>query len=596
MHDSHIFTEISESNGTAFDTIVGPSLSYALKCIQDKLNITPEVDEKGAYKELLHTLRSSFGFDSALFSVGEDFSDFGFTTSMEAQRYRALVEPFLEGIRSSPCYEFDTSKHQFDLSSSIDEPYTMIYCPDAMKSNEFRILYHEFDYRSILILPVKFKFRFPLRERIIFNDVNEVAIFNCTKSSAFSESDITLLYTLSNLFFSRAATSVLTKVISTYFDSAVHNSPLGMLIITTDDAVILANNEAVRLLGLTHRICREKRRGEQRKPTFENIEQLFPDAEVNGMYNAIDEIRKHRRNDAKIQFWYRDPKNKRKKLIRVLLYKLIDERGKLGGGGNLDIGIVIDDITSEYEQLQFHKELEIARKVQKSLLPQRHYNDNDIATYGITHPAKEIGGDYYDCIFHKNRLYFAVADVCGKGISAAMVMSSLKTTLENSIEMDLTFDAIITYINRVLYKNTPSTMFITMFLGQIDLKTRTLKYCNCGHHYPIFLRNDTDPFPLVTGRSVLGAFADDTLETGKIRLRKNDMILCYTDGIIESRNIDGEMFEEDRLFDCFRSLKDLSPEEVVRGIIDRVHVFRGTAPQNDDLTVFALKVNHHTTG
>jgi sigma-B regulation protein RsbU (phosphoserine phosphatase) len=274
----------------------------------------------------------------------------------------------------------------------------------------------------------------------------------------------------------------------------------------------------------------------------------------------------------------------------MLFYKLVEEKEQLGGGGNLDIGVVIDDITKEFEQLQMYKELEIARTVQEKFLPRSNFTCDGIETYGVTYPAKEVGGDYYDCILHDNRLHFAIADVSGKGISAAMVMSCLKTTLQNLIETGTQFHKIMPYLNSIIYKNTPENMFVTMFLGRIDLVTRELHYCNTGHYYPIHVQAGGTIDFLKTGGSVLGAFAESSYDTGKDQLHVDDTIFCYTDGIIDAENGRGVQFDEDRVIDTFKTMVHLPPDKLVRGIIDEVQEFQGIAPQVDDITVFALRM------
>ena len=564
-------------------------LPAALKSIQDALNITPETDDEGTFDEFTRMLRPIFGFDTVLFSEGREFLEQGFDSKDDLNHYLEIVKPSLDRIRPVPENDPYQGTDQFDLSSSFDESFDFVYCPDTMESDEYRNLFDLFGYRSMLFLPIRFKFRFPVKERVVFDDVDEVAIFNSRAPGAFFDDDIKLLYAITNLLYSRFSVTMLTKVISTYFNSSINNSPLGILIITTDDRVILANDMVVQILGLEDTTRKHVISGIPKKPMIDGLDVLFPNARTDGLHRAVSRIRETGELQAKLQFWHEHPLTTRRRLIRALFYKLVEKKDSLGGGGNLDIGIAIDDITDEYEQHQLHRELEIARDVQRSLLPGEHFENDRIETFGATYPAREVGGDYYDLILHDHRLHFAIADVCGKGISAAMVMSSLKTSLQNLIETDTEFHHIVPHLNSTIFRNTPTEIFITMFLGRIDLESHEMVYCNCGHFYPILRSGDEFAF-LEIGGPVLGAFPDIPYETGKLRLNGGDTILCYTDGIIEAENRRGEQFEEDRVLETLRTMTTPSSRRLVEEIVENVGEFRGNAPQADDITVLSIRM------
>lgn len=293
-----------------------------------------------------------------------------------------------------------------------------------------------------------------------------------------------------------------------------------------------------------------------------------------------------------MQFWYELP-NCKKIFMRALLFSLMtgdNETVGAKGQQDLELYMLIEDATKQYQQLKMQEELEIARSVQTAFLPKENFRSGAVETFGVSYPAKEVGGDYYDFIAHDDDLNIAIADVSGKGLAAAIVMSSLKSALQAFIDIEADFLRIVPSLNNIAHQNLPKNMFITAFYGRLNLETNEFTYCNAGHNYPLLIREDGEIVELKTGGIILGIFPDATYEIGKLTLEKGDIILAYTDGITEAINTAEEEFGEDRLMEVIKSIKNPDPQNLIQRIIQEVKQFQGDADQYDDMTLFAVKM------
>ena len=233
---------------------------------------------------------------------------------------------------------------------------------------------------------------------------------------------------------------------SRFLISILHNLPLAILGITSKNELTPVNRTAYDLLGIESVGETPPSPIHDPKTRFHDITELFPNARDDGLLRAIEEVRERKTERSDLRFW-RDLPGGRRMFVRTLLVPLLSDDEKSPGKDDaklFDIFILIEDVTGQHEdhelreelesardeQLKIQEELEIAKEVQKSFLPDSNYRSDLVETFGITYPAKEVGGDYYECIRGQNRLHIVIADVAGKGISASIVMSSLATALQ----------------------------------------------------------------------------------------------------------------------------------------------------------------------
>lgn len=245
---------------------------------------------------------------------------------------------------------------------------------------------------------------------------------------------------------------------------------------------------------------------------------------------------------------------------------------------------------AEKERLQ--KELEIARNIQQSFLPQSIPQLEGFELAATNVPAMEVGGDFYDFIpLAEGRWGLVIADVSGKGISAALFMALSRTLIRATAEENPTASKATNHANRLIFQDARSGMFVTLFYAILDLKEMSLRYVNAGHIPPLLLREDlSDTVLLKTKGVALGVSEDVDLEEAKIQLTKGDLVIFYTDGITEAINERKEQFGKDRLIEVIRRNYTLPAQDIIKKVQDEVMTFTGEQPQFDDITLMVLKV------
>jgi len=267
---------------------------------------------------------------------------------------------------------------------------------------------------------------------------------------------------------------------------------------------------------------------------------------------------------------------------------------------------LVHHLAEESSQRQrIDREIEIARQVQERLLPQIYPLVKGLDFAGFSRTAQEVGGDYYDFIALDNgRLGIAVGDVSGKGISAALLMASIRSALHGlTFSGTLSLARIIEGLNRIIYDSSTSNRFVTFFFGEYDPSTRTLDYVNAGHNAPVLLRptapgHDSFCSPegpcmverLETGGPVLGIFTDVQYEQGRCQLQPYDILIAFTDGISEAMTANYEEWGEERLIAAAKLSTQRSAQDLVTALVQCADRFTAGAPQNDDLSLVVLKV------
>ena len=237
------------------------------------------------------------------------------------------------------------------------------------------------------------------------------------------------------------------------------------------------------------------------------------------------------------------------------------------------------------------RELEIAREVQAKLLPQRVPVVESLDYAGTCIQARQVGGDYYDFLYlGPGRLGLVLADISGKGISAALLMASLQASLRSQYaQTPDDIPGVLRAVNRTFYDSTPTSRYATLFFGVYDEQRSQLRYANCGHPPPVLLSCDGSVERLQPTGHVLGLFEELNCTTADVALAGQDTLVMFTDGVVESFNAREEEFGESRLLDVVRQRQDRSAAELLDAVVEAVQRHSGPA-QSDDLTLVIARV------
>jgi sigma-B regulation protein RsbU (phosphoserine phosphatase) len=280
-----------------------------------------------------------------------------------------------------------------------------------------------------------------------------------------------------------------------------------------------------------------------------------------------------------------------------------DQLGELARSFNEMTTSIEDLLQQKAEKERLEQELRIARSIQMSLLPQGPLLMPGLALTAHCEPAREVGGDYYDFLpLDADRLGILIADVSGKGTSAALYMAELKGLMLSLSERHTSPRTLLIEANRIISHHLDSRSFITMTYAVVDLRARTLTYARAGHCPLIYLPapNGAGPRPvqiLAPDGLVLGLKIDNgemferLLKEETVPLAPGDLFVLFTDGMSEAMNPSDECFGETRLGDLVRDHGHLPSEELRERILREIRTFVGTASQHDDMTMLLLKID-----
>ncbi len=280
-----------------------------------------------------------------------------------------------------------------------------------------------------------------------------------------------------------------------------------------------------------------------------------------------------------------------------------DQLGELAGSFNQMTGSIEGLLQTAAEKKRLEEELRIARAIQMSLLPRGPLDVPGLAITALCVPAREVGGDYYDFFqLTKERLGVLIADVSGKGTSAALYMAELKGLILALSQRYESPRELLIEVNRIISEHLDSRSFITITYAVIDLQAGVMTFCRAGHTPLIFLSGPSAHEPLarvltpsgmVLGLRIDGAaekFAE-LLEEERVELSPGDVIVLYTDGITEAMNPESDLFGESRLSRIVEEHGHLDSGELRERIMREVEAFVGSADQHDDMTMILLKVD-----
>jgi sigma-B regulation protein RsbU (phosphoserine phosphatase) len=282
--------------------------------------------------------------------------------------------------------------------------------------------------------------------------------------------------------------------------------------------------------------------------------------------------------------------------------KAKDQLGELAESFNSMTASIEDLLVQAAEKKRMEEELRIAHEIQMSLLPQGPLVMTGLSVSALCVPAREVGGDYYDFLpLDDHRVGVLIADVSGKGTSAALYMAELKGLVLSLSELHTSPRTLLLAANRIIASHLDARSFITMTYAVFDLCARTMTYARAGHTPLIYV-----PGPGVDSRCarilapeglVVGLKIDDgerfeqLLEEQTIPLRVGDLYVLFTDGISEAMNAADECFGETRLAELAERHAHLGSDELRERVLREVEAFVAGAPQHDDMTMILLKVN-----
>ena len=248
-------------------------------------------------------------------------------------------------------------------------------------------------------------------------------------------------------------------------------------------------------------------------------------------------------------------------------------------------------VEKEKERLQ--SELEIAREVQNQLFPKNAPTLRTMEITGVCQAARMVSGDYYDFLcMDDNRVAFALGDVAGKGISAALLMASIQSIMRTQLlekKTDFSVSAAVALLNRQLFASTSPEKYATFWFGVYNENSRVLTYTNAGHLPPLLIRDGQAVSLEVTG-TVVGAFPSVRFEERDLPLQPGDLLIAYTDGIAEPENEYGEEFGVDRLTEVILRHQSETSPEIIAHIMEAVAQWTGAVEQFDDMTILLARV------
>lgn len=256
-----------------------------------------------------------------------------------------------------------------------------------------------------------------------------------------------------------------------------------------------------------------------------------------------------------------------------------------------DLHVYLEAESAQTMLATIQKELDVARRIQETALPKEFPSDPNLDIYGFMIPAREVGGDFFDYfVLDDDHLGFVVADVSGKGISAAMFMTVCRTLLRALAMREIDPSKCMTELNRMLFPETVAEMFVTVFYAVINRRNGTITYCNGGHNTPYVVRADgsVEQVPRTGGIGVC-LMKNFDYKSATLELGDHDAMILFTDGVPEAMNDNGEQFTDERLIALLAESGGFTSSQLIGRVVRDVSNFSEGAPQSDDITALAIR-------
>jgi phosphoserine phosphatase RsbU/P len=245
-------------------------------------------------------------------------------------------------------------------------------------------------------------------------------------------------------------------------------------------------------------------------------------------------------------------------------------------------------IASQFREREH--EIAEARAIQEGLLPKEIPQLPGYEIAASWQSARVVGGDYFDVLpLGEEMLGLCIADVAGKGLPAALLMSNLQAAVRGLASRSLAPNELCVRLNTLLCRNMASDRFVTLFYAQLDGASRTVRYVTAGHNPPFVMHSNGSHERLEEGGSILGVFPNQTFALGEVSLRSGDVVVLFTDGVTEARGVDDDEFGDNRLLSVLRENRGSSGHEIQKQILDAAVEFTH-GPWHDDATLLVLRV------
>ena len=259
---------------------------------------------------------------------------------------------------------------------------------------------------------------------------------------------------------------------------------------------------------------------------------------------------------------------------------------------SVDACIAIENarlVQEALEKQKIEKELEVAATIQNMIIPKELPAIPGYQIAGKNDPSKQVGGDFYDVIPLKDgKFALIIADVSGKSVSGALLVSTLQASLHAYLESDITITDLVRKLNRIILKNSTTEKYITFFISILDPARNTLETLNAGHNPPLLHRNGT-LIKLKTGGVPLGMVEFDDFQSETVQLQPGDAVVMFTDGVTEAENEAEDFFSDERLEETVLQCAHEDADAINQRIYSDVKTFEGDAEQADDITLLILK-------
>ena len=360
----------------------------------------------------------------------------------------------------------------------------------------------------------------------------------------------------------------------TYLEALFNSAPEAIVLHDHNDIVVNVNDEFTKMFGYS----REEAIG---KPINDLV--------------ASEEFKEHAAANSYmvIHGQRTDGDSKRQHKDGTLFDVWIIGAPIIHNGKQMGVYAIYRDITerkkAEEARIRSQEEVRMARNIQVNLLPKSNPEIDGYDIAGMSIPALNVGGDYYDFIrLDEYRLAIGLGDVSGKGLPAALVMANLQATIRSLASFDVTASECLERANRLLFRSIDSKTFVSLFYGILDTQKNTLCYANAGQNLPLIFSPKKKPVPLKTHGLVLGMKEDVTYQKEEISINPGDRLLIYSDGISEAMNERMEEFGEEKLLEIVQRYCGYSADALIENIIAAVNLHFGNVPQNDDMTMVLL--------
>lgn len=256
----------------------------------------------------------------------------------------------------------------------------------------------------------------------------------------------------------------------------------------------------------------------------------------------------------------------------------------------------IKELTSVMvDKERLETELDVAKRIQVSMLPTKFPNYEEFDIIASMTPAKKVGGDFYDFFFiDEEHLAFNIADVSGKGVPAALFMGKAKALIKDSLKFTGDPSKALFVVNNQLCEDNDEGMFVTAFAGVLNIKTGELVYANAGHNPPLIYSKENEQYEYIKPKAnfILAAMSNLRYKNESITLKKGERIFCYTDGVTEAMDISNSLYSEDRLLKTLNSedIKNKSIQEVLEYVKNDIDKFSSGVQQADDITMLSIEL------